>query len=310
MIRIDVVLGCRFPNIRRQDSSARRAGVRTPGFGDPRQVVSDGARSSLRCIPTRDSRGFLVGLGAMNGGIDDTGGDEVDPEDGRVRIVADDRERAGGVVALLEARPDVECVVKRLAVGDYRVEERVLVERKTLADFALSLVDGRLFSQATKLVHQPGRAVLILEGTGADLARTGVSREALHGALITISVFHGIAVLRSTDAEETARLLVYLGRQVWRFARGGLPRPGYRPKGKRARQLFLLQGLPGVGPGRAARLLERFGSVEAVMAAPAEKLAEVDGLGEKTAARIRWAVEEAGAMFGGSADTERGASEL
>jgi ERCC4-type nuclease len=244
----------------------------------------------------------------MNGGIDDPGKDEEVLESNCILITADDRERASGVLACLKARPDVECVVERLAVADYRVEERVLVERKTIADFAASLVDGRLFAQAAKLVRQAERAVLILEGTGGALAMPGVSREALQGALIAIGVFHGIAVLRSADAEKTARLLVHLGRQVRRFARGGLPRPGYRPKGKRARQLFLLQGLPGVGPERAARLLERFGSVEAVVQAPPEALAEVEGIGEKTAARIRWAVDEAGAPFGNDAASSRPAS--
>jgi ERCC4-type nuclease len=120
-----------------------------------------------------------------------------------------------------------------------------------------------------------------------------VRREALQGALITIGVFFGVAVLHSDAPEETARLLVYLGRQARRAAQGGLPRPGYRPKGRRARQLFLLQGLPGVGPARAALLLERFGSVQAVVTASADDLATVEGIGEKTASKMRWAVQEA-----------------
>ncbi len=107
-----------------------------------------------------------------------------------------------------------------------------------------------------------------------------------------------MAILRSDGPEETARLLVYLAWQARRSARGGLPRPGYRPKGRRARQLFLLQGLPGVGPERAARLLERFGSVQAIMTASADDLATVDGIGEKTAAKMRCALEEPAAEFG------------
>jgi ERCC4-type nuclease len=114
----------------------------------------------------------------------------------------------------------------------------------------------------------------------------------MQGALITVSVFYGLAVLRARDAAETARLLAYLGRQARRIASGALPRPGYRPKGRRARQLFVLQGLPGVGPGRAARLLDRFGSVEGVAVASAAELGEVNGIGETTAERIRWALEE------------------
>ena len=214
-------------------------------------------------------------------------------ENAPLRIIVDDRERADGkVLASLVARDDVTVEIARLEVGDYRVERRVVVERKTAADFAASLIDGRLFQQAAALALAPERAVLTLEGREQEWRATGVRREALQGALITIGVFFGVAVLHSDAPEETARLLVYLGRQAQRAAQGGLPRPGYRPKGKRARQLFLLQGLPGVGPERAARLLERFGSVQAVVAASADDLATVDGIGEKTAAKMRWAVQE------------------
>ena len=59
-----------------------------------------------------------------------------------------------------------------------------------------------------------------------------------------------------------------------------------------------MQGLPGVGPERAARLLERFGSVQAIMAASADDLASVDGIGEKTAAKMRWAVQEPAVEYG------------
>jgi DNA excision repair protein ERCC-4 len=213
-----------------------------------------------------------------------------------VHIVVDDRERAGGnVPAILAAREDVIVEIARLDVGDYQVERRIVVERKTAVDFAASLIDGRLFRQAAALARAPTRAVLIVEACGEDWSDTGVRREALQGALITIGVFYGVALLRSTGPEETARFLVYLGRQSQQAANGGLPRPGYRPKGTRARQIFLLQGLPGVGPERAARLLDRFGSVQAIMTASAEALATVDSIGEITAARMRRILEASAA---------------
>ena len=210
-----------------------------------------------------------------------------------MRIVADDRENAGGVIAALRARADeVALTVRRLTEGDFAVEDNFLVERKTLRDFAVSVVDARLFRQAEKLSRSGRRGILILEGTASPTDETGVSREALQGALITVAVFYGLAVLRARDATETARLLIYLGRQAQRFSRQAFHRPGYRPKGKRARQLFVLQGLPGVGPGRAEKLLARFGSVEKVAQASAAELAKVDGIGETTAAKIRGIVEE------------------
>lgn len=209
-----------------------------------------------------------------------------------VRIVADDRENAGGVIGELRGRDEAALEVRRLAVGDFLVEENFAVERKTLRDFAASVIDARLFKQAAALAAGARRGVIVLEGPASTAGELGVPRPALQGALITVSVFYGLAVLRARDAAETARLLIYLGRQAKRLAHGALPRPGYRPKGKRARQLFVLQGLPGVGPERAERLLKQFGSVEAVTGASAGELAAIDGIGESTAARIRWALEE------------------
>jgi len=61
-----------------------------------------------------------------------------------------------GESALLEAmqrtgRFDVRKA--RLPTGDYLIDDRVLVERKTLADFSASLVDGRLFPQVARLAR-------------------------------------------------------------------------------------------------------------------------------------------------------------
>ncbi len=114
----------------------------------------------------------------------------------------------------------------------------------------------------------------------------------MQGALITVSLILGIPVLRSKDPSETARLIVYIGRQIESMAGGGVHRYGYRPKDKRKRQLFILQGLPGVGPERAGRLLDSFGSVEAAISARSSELQSVDGIGKSIADKIRWAVSQ------------------
>ena len=209
-----------------------------------------------------------------------------------VRIVADDREGAGAALAELRGRSDVSLEVRRLDAGDFLVEDNFAVERKTLADFAASVIDARWFKRSAAMAAGVRRGVIILEGSTVTAGELGVTREALQGALITVSVFYGLAILRARDAAETARLIVYPGRQAQRYASGSRPRPGYRPKGKRARQLFLLQGQPGVGPGRAGKLLEHFGSVENIARASVEELTAIDGIGESVAAKIRWAVKE------------------
>ena len=209
-----------------------------------------------------------------------------------VHIVADDRERKSNVIESLLEIENVDLSIQRFSVGDYQVENRLIVERKTLKDFAISIIDGRLFKQMIRLENSNTKSALILEGTAVDIAEIGMTREAMQGALITVSLILGIPVLRSKDPSETARLLVYIGRQIESVTRGGVQRHGYRPKHKRKRQLFILQGLPGVGRERAERLLAMFGSVEAAISASSSELQSVAGIGEGIADKIKWAVGE------------------
>ncbi len=208
-----------------------------------------------------------------------------------ISILTDDREPAE-LLGALRALPGVAVSVARLPLGDVLVENQLLVERKTLSDFAISVIDGRLFSQASRMACCGKRSLVILEGGASSLARTGLRREALQGALVTLSLIYGIPVLRSANVEETANLILFAENQRRAIAAGALHRCGYRPKGKRRRQLYILQGLPGVGPGRAERLLAAFSTVEGIIEAEPEALAEVRGIGKKTAAAIRWAVSE------------------
>ena len=169
-----------------------------------------------------------------------------------ISIVADDRESLGGVIDALSAMEGVEVVTNRLPLGDYLVDGKLLFERKTLGDLVESIKDGRLFRQGLRLAASKLRGIVILEGTAADLATCRMNREAIQGALISLSVIMGIPLLRSRSAEESARLMIYAARQVSATASGAIARKGVRPKGKRRSQLEVLQGLPGIGPARAA----------------------------------------------------------
>lgn len=207
-------------------------------------------------------------------------------------IEVDDRESAGAVLLVLRECGDFHVSVMRLPLGDYRVDGRFLFERKTLTDLVAAIKDGRLFRQALKLSATTMRPAIILEGTGRELAGSGMRWEAIQGALVTVSLFCGVPLLRTRTPEETVRTMLFAARQGRTFASGALRRRGRRPHGKRARQLYILQGFPGIGPERAHQLLARFGSVEAIARAPAEDLRSVEGIGERIAGALRWSVEE------------------
>jgi Fanconi anemia group M protein len=179
---------------------------------------------------------------------------------------------------------DVQMV--RLQTGDYLIDDEVLIERKTIADFATSLADGRLFPQASRLAHSPHRSILLIEGpTPASVP--AIHPHAIEGALVSLAAMWRLPVLHSIDPDHSARILQLLAKQASKPRQQTLRRFDRKPKRLASRRLFVLQGLPGVGPALAHRLLARLGSVEGVITAGAGALTQVRGLGPKKAARIR-----------------------
>lgn len=207
-----------------------------------------------------------------------------------ISIIMDDREPRDLMTQAMARCGCFAVEVQHLPVGDYLIDDALLVERKTLPDLVRSIVDGRLFQQALRLVEARYPAALILEGSAHDLQECGMRWEAIQGALVTVTLFMGLPVLRSRCPEETVRTFLYADQQRRTVEADTLTRHSRRPKRKAALQSYILQGLPGVGPKRAKQLLDRFGSVEAVFRADAHALAEVEGLGPDTIRKIRYAV--------------------
>ena len=216
----------------------------------------------------------------------------------RLRITADDRERASGIPDLLREFDEVDLIISRLRTGDYCINDSVLIERKTVADFAVSIIDARLFKQAQSLNRSPYRPAFLLEGAASQFSSTGMTREALQGALISLTLIFNIPVFRSLSKEESARILVYTANQLKRVGKGIYPNAKWKPKSRKGRQLRILQNLPGIGRERAQLLLEGFGSVENCITADLKALMRVDGIGPKTAEGIRSLVSESKALYG------------
>ena len=82
----------------------------------------------------------------------------------RYVLRVDFSERHATLLDLARTCVDFDVQMDRLEVGDYWIDGRVVIERKTYADFATSLTDGRLFPQAAALASSPHRPVVLLEG--------------------------------------------------------------------------------------------------------------------------------------------------
>jgi len=198
----------------------------------------------------------------------------------------DPSERHAALFDLARQCDDFDVRMEHLTVGDYCLDRGIVVERKTHADFAVSLVDGRLFPQAAKLARCPHRPVILLEGP-RPARMPDVHPHALKGAMVSLAVMWRLPVLCARDPEDSLRILRFLADQLGSSDDGVLKRYDRKPKRLTSRKLYMLQGLPGVGPALAHRLLLEFGCVERVVTTDEEALMRVRGVGREKAARIR-----------------------
>ena len=205
---------------------------------------------------------------------------------GPYRLRVDFSERHAALLDLARECDEFDVQMVRLDVGDYLIDGGVVIERKTYADFATSLADGRLFPQAAALARSPHRPVVVLEGPTPPRL-PDVHPNAITGATVSLAVMWRLPVLHACNPEDSLRILRCLAHQANRAAVGVLPRYDRKPKRVASRRLYMLQGLPGVGPALAHRLLFQFGSVERVITASEDALIQVAGVGPKKAALIR-----------------------
>jgi ERCC4-type nuclease len=201
-------------------------------------------------------------------------------------LTVDHSEHHASLLGLLHDSGLFSIEMDRLTTGDYLIDDTILIERKTQADFVASLVDGRLFPQVARLAHSRYRSVLLIEGPVRP-GTPAVHRHSVEGALVSIAAMWRLPVLHAGDPDESCRLLRFRAHQGSHTDEIPLPRYDRKPKRVATRRLFVLQGLPGVGPALARRLLAQLGSVERVMTADTTALQTVRGVGRKKADRIR-----------------------
>lgn len=84
-----------------------------------------------------------------------------------------------------------------------------IFERKTLADLAASITDGRYAEQSHRLIHASGihthNIVYIIEGS---LPGKGAARTRALSAMVSLNLFKGFSVTRTTTMQETAELVI------------------------------------------------------------------------------------------------------
>ena len=121
--------------------------------------------------------------------------------------------------------PDAEFI--NLDAGDFHIvrddELMMVVERKTLADLAASLKDGRYAEQKVRMTAMVGgdarRLAIVVEGTlfgpePSDTLVEGVSLGALRTLVLHAQHRDGVAVYNVHDAAGTAALVAHMAEKV------------------------------------------------------------------------------------------------
>ncbi|WP_440772426.1 DEAD/DEAH box helicase [Natronorubrum sp. DTA28] len=273
------------------DSSSGSEGVSAqPGLQDFSSDNSEASTDEAAAANEQsgDGDGELEGE-AVDDEADSVETHEPHAEGDGIEIVADQREMDANIARDLSRREEIEIRLETLDVGDYVCSDRVVVERKSVADFVDSLVGGdrSIFEQVGAMARHYSRPIVIVEGDGIYEQRD-IHPNAIRGALSSLAVDFGASVLRTEGEDETTELLaVIAGREQETSDREVSVHGEKGAKTVAEQQEYVVSSIAEIGPVTARSLLEEFGTVEAVMIASEDKLQAADGVGAVTAERMR-----------------------
>lgn len=201
-------------------------------------------------------------------------------------IVLDNREHS--LISLLPT-----ATVQQLPVGDAWIkigeQTKLVVERKTTADFEASFLDGRYREQRTRLLafcaEQKAKALYILEG-GLDGRRRSLDRPALQKLIHRLLLRYGVAVYFTKSTEDTAATLTLLAQQLMEdaavFEGEQLSYTDVQHVTKKANKddpkafaCAALQGCPGVSAKSAAAVWEVAQTWQRLLEMTEKELAEI-----------------------------------
>jgi Fanconi anemia group M protein len=191
-------------------------------------------------------------------------------------------------IANLLEKMGCKIVRMNLPIGDFVVKD-VGIERKSFEDFISSIIDGRIFEQANSLSSAFKKPIIIVEGFGVV---ERIHENSFYATLAYIVSKSNVTIFRTKNEEETAKLIYWIARKE--FENSG--NVGFKIKEKKVNvqtiQERILAAFPGISTVLSKRILKKFGSLKKFFNASEKELMEVDGIGEKTAKRIRKIIEE------------------
>jgi ERCC4-type nuclease len=162
---------------------------------------------------------------------------------------------------------------KQMSIGDISIEKEdqtiVLIERKTVADLAASICDGRYQEQQYRLLEStlpPHRIVYLIEGS-MDTP-TSLPKKNLESALLSLW-FHGFSVFHTSGIDGTVEYLTMLVEKVNKDAteKDYISMVKIKKKDKLTPENIdglMMSQIPGISTVTAKALLDVYGTMYAL----------------------------------------------
>jgi len=174
---------------------------------------------------------------------------------------------------------------KQLEVGDYACSEGCCAwERKEgdVTNFA------KVIQQAEELKAAYKNAFLVFNLNGSDFLRENHSRYGTRIAFVASLIARGVPPLFIKEHHDMLEIIAHAIKKLHDGKRRGLHEFNpVRHVTKKDLQLNLLTALPGISSGRAQTLIHSGHSIRDILNMTEKQLCEFDGIGPKTAKKIR-----------------------
>jgi len=204
-----------------------------------------------------------------------------------LRVLIDEREKNCKVHLYLRSY-GLYILFRQLPVGDYIISNDCAIERKNMRDFVNSVIEGRIFDQASRLSQSYPKSAIIVEGDLEYIYATLKSGiKAFYGVLSSIWLNLGVAFFFTRDEQDTAQLIYSMIKHEQEEFKKIITIKG---KSKYAsiseKQILTVSSFPGIGYKLAVRLLKKFGSIKNIVLASIAELSSVEGLSRGKAEKL------------------------
>jgi Fanconi anemia group M protein len=180
-------------------------------------------------------------------------------------IIIDIREKQSMIPSLLMEK-NINIKFENLGIGDYLINKKICIERKSFSDFQSSIINKRLLKQLEEIKKYPIN-FLILE---LENKKEILHKNAIKGMILSCIQDFKVPIIFSENQEDTASYLALLSKEKSKSQLSLRFSPSQMSKEERKQ--FILEGFENIGPVSAKKLLENHKTLRKIFSLSKENL--------------------------------------